>query len=153
MLNMGLQAQEETTGVIAGKLSDKEVKGEPLPFANVIIKETNKGTTSDFDGLYALKNLEPGTYTVEFSFIGYETLNISNVEVIAGKVTQVNTGIGSNPASLDEVVISTVSRKDSEVALLIAQKKRFKLKKVLAHKSWRKQVSQMLLPQPQNYLG
>lgn len=128
MLSMGLQAQEETTGVIAGKLSDKEVKGEPLPFANVIIKETNKGTTSDFDGLYALKNLEPGTYTVEFSFIGYETLNISNVEVIAGKVTQVNTGIGSNPASLDEVVISTVSRKDSEVALLIAQKKAIQIK-------------------------
>lgn len=128
LLSMALQAQNEATGIIAGKLSDKEMKGEPLPFANVIIKEENTGTTSNFDGLYALKNIEPGTYTLEFSFIGYETLQIQNVAVVAGKVTEVNTGIGSSAASLDEVVISTVSRKDSEVALLIEQKNAIQIK-------------------------
>ncbi|SKB82838.1 Outer membrane receptor proteins, mostly Fe transport [Salegentibacter salinarum] len=122
ILSVAMQAQSDTTGSIAGKLSDNEVEGQPLPFANVIIKETNKGTTSDFDGLYSLKNIEPGTYTVEFSFIGYETLQIPNVEVVSGKVTEINTGLGASAAALDEVVISTVSRKDSEVALLLEQK-------------------------------
>ncbi len=117
-----MQAQDEVTGTIAGKLSDNEIEGEPLPFANVIIKETNKGTTTDFDGLYSLNNLEPGTYTVSFSFVGYETVEVPNVEVLAGKVTEISTGIGASAAALDEVIISTVAREDSEVALLMKQK-------------------------------
>ena len=65
---------QETTGSIAGKLTDREMNGEPLPFANVTIKRTSIGTTSDYEGLYVLDKIEPGTYTVVFSFVGYETL-------------------------------------------------------------------------------
>ncbi len=117
-----MQSQEATTGAIGGKLSDKEMNGEPLPFANVLLKNSTKGTTSDYDGIYLLDKLEPGTYTVVFSFVGYETLEVPNVVVEAGKVTEVNTELGSSAAALDEVVITTVSRRDSEVALLIEQK-------------------------------
>lgn len=113
---------QETTGSIAGKLTDREMNGEPLPFANVTIKGTSKGTTSDYDGLYVLDKIEPGTYTVVFSFIGYETLEIPNVQVVADKITEINTDLGASAASLDEVVITTVSRRDSEVALLLEQK-------------------------------
>jgi len=116
------QAQNTTTGSVAGKLSDREMAGEPLPFANIFLKGTSKGTTSDYDGLYILDKLEPGTYTVVFSFVGYETLEVPNVVIEAGKVTQVNTELGSSAAALDEVVITTVSRRDSQVALLIEQK-------------------------------
>ncbi len=123
-----LQAQDAEKGIIAGKLSDKEMGGEPLPFANVIIKGTSTGTTSDYDGLYQLKNIEPGTYTIVFSFIGYETLEVPDVVVEAGKVTEVNTELGSSAASLDEVVISTVARRDSEVALLIEQRNSVEIK-------------------------
>lgn len=123
-----LQAQDPQNGSIAGKLTDKEMNGEPLPFANVIIKGTSTGTTSDYDGLYQLKNIEPGTYTVQFSFVGYETLEVPDVVVEAGKVTEVNTELGSSAASLDEVVIETVARKDSEVALLIDQKNSVNIK-------------------------
>ncbi len=122
------QAQDTETGAIAGKLSDREMKGEPLPFANVIIKGTSTGTTSDYDGLYILKGLPPGTYTVVFSFVGYETLEVPDVVVEAGKVTEVNTDLGSSAASLDEVVITTVARRDSEVALLMEQKNSVEIK-------------------------
>ncbi|TXD93726.1 TonB-dependent receptor [Gillisia hiemivivida] len=121
-------AQETTKGTIAGKLMDKEISGETLPFANVIIKGTSIGTTTDIDGLYAIENLTPGTYTVIFSFVGYETLEVPNVTVVAGKVTEINTALGSNAASLDEVVIKTVARRDSQVALLIEQKKAIEIK-------------------------
>ena len=52
----------QDTGTIVGKLIDKEVNDEPLAFANVLIKGTTKGTTSDFDGLYQITDVEPGLY-------------------------------------------------------------------------------------------
>ncbi|HPF10431.1 MAG TPA: TonB-dependent receptor [Flavobacteriaceae bacterium] len=110
------------SGSIVGKLTDKDFNNEPLAFANVIIKNTAKGTTSDIDGLYALENVEPGTYTVVYSFVGYETVEIPNVTVVANKVTNVNVPLGASAATLDEVVIKTTTKKESEVALLLEQK-------------------------------
>ncbi|MBT8211288.1 MAG: carboxypeptidase-like regulatory domain-containing protein, partial [Eudoraea sp.] len=55
-------AQEN--GSIVGRLTDKDANNEPLAFANVLIKGTSKGTTSDFDGLYELPNIESGSYTL-----------------------------------------------------------------------------------------
>ncbi len=115
-----MSAQE--TGSIVGKLTDKEADNEPLAFANILIKNTTKGTTSDFDGLYEIPDIEPGSYTVVFSFLGYETLEIPEVIVEAGKVTEVNTGLGAGSVSLDEVVITRSTRNDSEIALLLQQK-------------------------------
>lgn len=125
---LAIHAQNTETGSIAGKLSDKEMQGEPLPFANVILKGSTKGATTDMDGLFSLDNLEPGNYTVVFSFLGYETLEVPNVQVVANKVTEINTDLGSSAASLDEVVINTVSRRDSEVALLLEQKSAVEIK-------------------------
>ena len=127
-LSISLQAQTEATGGIAGKLTDKEMNGEPLPFANVHIIGTSRGATTDIDGLYSITNIKPGTYDVVFSFVGYETLTVPNVQVLAGKVTGINSALGSSAASLDEVVINTVARKDSEVALLLEQKRAIEIK-------------------------
>jgi TonB-dependent receptor len=120
-LNLGLFAQDNT-GNIVGKITDKEYNDEPLAFANVILIGIEKGTTTDMDGLYNIGNLEPGSYTVEFSYVGYETITIPDVVVEAGKVTEVNTAMGATAATLDEVTITTVARRDSEVALLLEQK-------------------------------
>ena len=46
-------AQAQNPGTLVGKLTDKDFNNDPLPFANVLIKGTIKGTTSDFDGLYS----------------------------------------------------------------------------------------------------
>ena len=113
----------QNTGSIAGKLTDKEFNDEPLPFANVLIKGTTTGTTSDIDGLYIFDELEPGTYTLIFSFVGYETQEIV-AEVIAGQKTTVNVSMGATAAALDEVVLENVTtRKESEAAVLLEQKK------------------------------
>ena len=55
---------------LAGNVIDGEFV-EPLAFANILVKGTTIGTTSDFDGKYQLE-LEPGTYTIVFSFVGYK---------------------------------------------------------------------------------
>ena len=65
-----LNAQSGITGtVIDGDFN------ESLPFANIQVKETGEGITSDFDGKYFFE-LNEGTYTLIFSFVGYETKEI-----------------------------------------------------------------------------
>ncbi|MDP5082067.1 MAG: TonB-dependent receptor, partial [Winogradskyella sp.] len=131
----------QNTGSIAGKLIDKEYNDEPLAFGNVLIKGTTTGTTSDIDGLYGFDNLSPGTYVLVYSFVGYETQEIT-VEVVANKVTEVNVPMGASAASLDEVVITTSTRKESEAALLLDQKKAVEIKQSIgAEELSRKGVS------------
>ena len=113
----------QATGSVVGLLIDKEMNDDPLAFANVLIKGTTKGTTSDFDGLYEIGGLEPGSYTVVYSFLGYETVEL-DVVIEAGKATEINVPMSATEGvSLDEVVLTTSAAKDSEVALLLDQKK------------------------------
>lgn len=113
----------QQNGSIIGSITDKEMNNEPLPFANIIIKGLNKGTTSDIDGNFELKDVDPGIYTLIFSYVGYETLEIPNVKVEKGKDTKINTSLGADNVALDEVVVETVVNRESENVLLLEQKK------------------------------
>ena len=118
----------QDTGSISGKLTDKDFNNEPLPFANVVIKGTTTGTTSDIDGLYMFEDLEVGSYIFVFSFVGYETQEIK-VDIIANETATLNVVMGASAATLDEVVLETVTtRKESESALLMDQKKAVTIK-------------------------
>ncbi|SEQ20490.1 TonB-dependent receptor domain-containing protein [Neolewinella agarilytica] len=59
---------------VKGTLTDA-TSGEPLSFANVSIYDSNqkliKGTSSDLDGRYEIRDLAAGTYRLEASFLGY----------------------------------------------------------------------------------
>ena len=111
---------EAQTGKVSGKILDGEFN-DVLPFANILIEGTQKGTTSDFDGIYSLE-LEPGTYTIIYSFIGYETKAITDVEVTANGVTDINVTLSPSSAALDEVVITTSARRNTEEAVLNLQR-------------------------------
>ena len=108
-------AQE--TSAVSGTVTDKDYNDEALPQCNVTIKGTSKGATTDFDGLYSISNLEPGSYTIAFSFIGYQTQNIP-VEIVAGENKEVNVNLGASTAKLEEVVLQTTTKRESETALL-----------------------------------
>ena len=120
LISFNLYAQE--TGAVSGLLTDKEFNNEPLAFANILIKDTAKGTTSDFDGNYLLENLEPGKYTIVYSFVGYKTVEVETI-VEAGKTNTINVILEANSASLDEVVIKTTTARETENALLLEQQK------------------------------
>lgn len=62
-------------GIIKGKVFDKETK-EPLPAANVFIKGTSIGTTSDLKGEYAIYNAPEGKCTLVISYIGYGAMEV-----------------------------------------------------------------------------
>ncbi|MDB2394363.1 carboxypeptidase-like regulatory domain-containing protein [Flavobacteriaceae bacterium] len=120
VVSFGLSAQE--TGAIAGLLSDKEFGNEPLVFANVLIKGTSKGTTTDFDGKYLLDQLAPGIYTVQFSYVGYQTVEIETTTE-AGKTNSIDVILEANSVSLNEVIVKTSVSRETESALLLQQQK------------------------------
>jgi TonB-dependent receptor len=118
-LSQILVAQEK--GTLKGLLTDKETNNESLPFANVQIKGTTIGTTTDFDGLYAL-SLEPGNYTIVFSFLGYKTVEkaftIKNGETVTlNQLMSAEEGVG-----LDEIIIKSSTSRETVSALLLEQK-------------------------------
>ena len=77
------------TGTLKGVVTDA-MSGESIPFANVIIEKGGNqlgGTTSDFDGNYTIKPIQPGNYTIKATFVGYGTVEITGVIVSANKIT------------------------------------------------------------------
>ena len=114
-LSLCLYAQ---TGKVEGVVTDGEFN-EPLAFANVLVKGTTTGTTTDFDGNYTI-DLDPGTYTLVFSFVGYATVEISEVVVVANQVETVSVTLNTN--SLETVVITTSVKRNTENAVLEFQK-------------------------------
>ena len=114
-------------GAVVGVVTDKEMNNEPLPFANVFIKGTTVGVTTDFDGNYAL-NVEEGDWTIVFSFVGYETVE-TPISIVAGETLVLNQLIGaSEGVGLDEVVVKAAGSKETASALLVEQKKAFVIK-------------------------
>ena len=107
------------SGKIVGTITDGEYN-EPMAFANVLIKNTTTGTTSDFDGKYQLEVSE-GNYTIIFSYIGYQSVEISDVNVEANSEVLVDVTLNTN--SLETVIITTTVRKNTESAVLDLQKK------------------------------
>jgi len=130
------------TGSISGTLTDKEFNNESLAYANILLKGTTTGTISDNAGQYEFSGLNPGSYNVEFSFVGYETQTIV-ATVEAGKTTKINVVMSASAAALDEVVLETVTTKrESETALLLEQKKAVEIKQIIgAEELSRKGVS------------
>ena len=107
------------SGRITGLVMDGEYD-EPMAFANVIVKGSTIGTTTDFDGKYSL-DLQPGEYTLTFSFVGYQTIEVSEVLIKSDEVEQVDVTLSTN--TLDEIIITTMVRKNTESAVLDIQKK------------------------------
>lgn len=106
---------------IIGTIIDDEFQ-ESLPFANVIIIETNDGTTSDFDGNFSIE-LAPGNYTLEFSFIGYETVRVSDLKLSLGETKSIDIVLKSLSQQMDEVVVTTSALRNTEQSVLSVQKK------------------------------
>ena len=80
-----------------GKVTDTE-SGEAILFGNVALYKNGNlitGTDTDFDGNYVLSNIDPGTYDLEVSFVGYTPKRVTGVVVYAGKSNKLNVEISS----------------------------------------------------------
>ncbi|MBO7440539.1 MAG: TonB-dependent receptor [Bacteroidales bacterium] len=102
-------------GGITGKIVDART-GQPVEYATVAIyNQANNslvtGTITDNDGKFSVDGLKNGTYSLKASFIGYEPLEIKDIQV-TGSVKQLGTiKLSSSDAEIEEVEV-TAKKKD-----------------------------------------
>jgi len=101
LTNIALIAQ---TGKIAGTIKDAST-GEPLIGVNVIVEGTMMGAATDVDGYYVILNVDPGTYNVKASYIGYSPQVIKNLRVNIGQTSQADFNLSDQSIKTEEVVV------------------------------------------------
>ena len=112
--------------VITGTVIDGDFN-EPLAFANVVLREqgsteTVSGAITDFEGKYVFEVNGPGPYEIEFSYLGYETKVINEIKTKEGDEAEVSIVLNPLANALEEVVVTTTVRKNSEASVLAIQK-------------------------------
>jgi len=108
------------SGRITGKVFDKEFQ-EPLPFANVVVAEMD-GSVTDFDGIYNIE-LDAGIYNIQFSFVGFNTVTVENIELTQGEVKELDIYLESAAQEFEEVVVTAQTLRNNEQSVLQVQKK------------------------------
>lgn len=109
-------------GVIRGTVFE-DVTGESLIGVSVQIKDTSVGAVSDLDGKFSIP-VAPGTYSIQISYISFQTIIINDVIVKKGEVTLLaNIMLKEDVQTLDAVVVSADAIRDSESALLTVKRK------------------------------
>jgi len=122
-----LTAQQNT---ISGVVTDAD--NNPLPGANVLVKETSKGTQTNFDGQYSLTAYQG--QTLVFSYIGFKTK-----EVEIGFSKTINVQLEEDVQRLEEVVTIGYSiQSERTSAASVVQIKRRK------QKAYHQSISQAL---------
>ena len=93
-----------TTGKLSGSVTTKET-GEPLIGANVMIEGTVLGAATDTEGNYFILQVPPGTYTVRFTMIGYQTVVMNDVRIRVDLTTTLDGRLSESAVGLEEVIV------------------------------------------------
>ncbi len=110
---------QQRPGKLHGRIMDD--KGETLPGASIKILSTSQTLQSTADGTFQ-QVLDPGTYTIEVSFIGYQTKRITDVIIKPGQNTALDILLKASSNSLNAVVVTANFKKASIEGLYARQK-------------------------------
>lgn len=100
---VGFMSMASAQTTLKGVVKDAKT-GEPLIGCNVIIKDTDKGTTTDLDGKFSLSAQLP--VTIIFSYLGYNSFEI---EVITGGEIA-NVVLSEESVAIGQEIVVTGSR-------------------------------------------
>ena len=101
LVALGTDAQ---AGQISGHVTDAET-GLPLPGAIVSGPDTTLGAVTDTEGRYTL-TLPPGTWALEFSFIGFATQEPAPLVVLADSTLTLHIALQHRAISLSEIIVT-----------------------------------------------
>ena len=87
---------------IRGQISDQQ--GKPLSYVNIGLVEISKGQSTDEEGVFELKGIPAGTYTLKISSVGYKSFAqklIVDKDILLPNLILIEDALGA-----EEVVIS-----------------------------------------------
>ncbi|MBP1673197.1 MAG: TonB-dependent receptor [Bacteroidetes bacterium] len=104
------------TQTIKGKVIDSETQ-QPLIGATIIILGTEplQGATTNKDGNFLISNITLGRYDIQFSYLGYQSSTMREIQVTSGKEVVINTPLKQSIVKMGEVAISGFTEKDKPV--------------------------------------
>jgi len=97
---------------VNGYITDKS-SGETLISANVALLENNRGTSTNTLGYFSLTNLEPGTYTIAGSYIGFKLFR-KTITLSADETLRLDIELEPNVVSTDEIVVTSDRVKEEQ---------------------------------------
>lgn len=112
------------SGKIQGIVKDEDTK-EPIPYADVIILDTEIGTATDEDGNFYILNVPFGKYTVEISCVGYQAKQIKNVVIEIDQTVRLKVNLKQAPIEISPITViheTPVVKKDMTGTTYIIRK-------------------------------
>jgi hypothetical protein len=96
--------EAQNTGALVGTVTEQGTN-DPLTGVNILIRGTSFGAASDFDGNYAIRNIRPGEYDIEVSYIGFERMLFTAIRITAGETTRLDIKLKEQILSIGEDVV------------------------------------------------
>ncbi len=121
LLPLTFFGQRTISGIV--KNSESE---ERMPFANVLIKGVNKGTTTNVDGYFTLLNAPTDTIRLQVQYIGYATKEqfiAAGTEDITDLVIELSTGVELNEITVQAKSFKIMNATEGISTLRIAPEK------------------------------
>lgn len=125
-LLMQLTYAQNLTQVIRGKVTDVDSK-TPLIGVTVVLvgNESDQvtGTITDMDGYFRLASVPVGRQTLQFRFLGYKEVLISNLILTSSKEIVLDISMEESTISLGDVVVTATKTGDvqNEMAIVSAR--------------------------------
>ncbi len=92
----------EKSVVISGKV--RSIDGETIPYANISVVGTVKGTYTDPDGSFQIYDLPDGQYTIKISAVGFKTFS-QEVDVVGGQINEVTFVFNEEGVEMPQITI------------------------------------------------
>jgi hypothetical protein len=109
---------QSNLGSISGIIIDGNSK-ETIIGANIFLVGTDKGTATDYDGFYSINNVQPGKYSVSISYIGYQTMTISEVDIQPGGKVTLDIIMSTDAQLLEEITVTEYKKTNTVAAVLL----------------------------------
>lgn len=129
------QAQS-VSSKISGTILDEKT-GEKLIGVSVAVQGTKKGARTNVEGKFIL-TVEPGSYDLKVSSLGYKTKVLEDVSAMPGDITSVNITLESAAVLGEEIVVSAKVSRESAASQLIERKNAMAMNDVLSAEQIRK---------------
>lgn len=133
------------TGTIKGTILDQQSEMPIIGATIELVDASNSlGAVTDIDGYFVLRNVPVGRNVLRFSYLGYESLTLPNIEVSTGKDVLLDILLQESITQLNEVVVTANTNKDqAQNELATVSARQFSVEEVNRYAGGRSDVARL----------